>query len=485
MSKILKSVLAALLAITCLISAAACGGKGEDKQDGSQAMKEESADTSSEAESKEESKEENKNNNGLAYPLPAVPEYTDTDADGNAQRDPGYKPVNYEQMKGIWLSQFDMQSLYQTATKQTNENAFTLIVDKICEGVAKAGFNTIIVQLRPNGDSFYPSELYCPSKFVVGQYGAEFDYDMLKIFIKTAHKYGLSFHGWLNPMRLMTTSEITSVSQDYVIGKWYNDEAEKKEHLAQSGSNYYLIPGVEENKQLVWDGVTELCQNYNIDAVHIDDYFYPTTDESFDRDHFLTVADNYGGDNAYSLRMYRLDMVNQLVKGMYDAVKAVDSDLWFGISPAGNINNNVSTLYASVTTWSSTKGFCDYIVPQVYWGFEHPSNAQKFDVCCEEWAKYNTEESIRLIIGIGVYRVNDSSEDFAEYRKYDDVTKRQLEYVANMEKSDGFVFYSYGDVFDGSGGLRRGAIRKESENFIPVVKTYCGEEGNTVIPTKD
>lgn len=486
MNKTLKSILAMLLVLCFVFGAAGCGDS--DKEDGKQTVNEqsgtvdESSAGNSESTSASDSSESKKDDKTLAYPLPEVPEYTDTDENGNAKRDPNYQPINYEQMKGIWLSQFDMQSLYQTSGKQTNETAFTLIVDKICAGVAAAGFNTIIVQLRPNGDSFYPSDLYCPSKYVVGLYGAEFDYDMLRIFIKTAHDYGLSFHGWVNPMRLMSASEITYVSEDYVIGKWYNDEEQRNAHLAKSGDLYYLIPGVQENQQLVWDGVTEICTNYNIDAIHIDDYFYPTTDKSFDREHFLTQADNFGGDNDYSLRLYRLDMVNQLVAGMYDAVKAVDEDIWFGISPAGNIDNNLSTLYASVTTWCSTPGFCDYIVPQVYWGFEHSTNGLKFDNCCENWAKYNTAEEVRLVIGIGIYRISDTSDEFAEYRKYDDVTKRQLEYVENMEKADGFVLYSFGNLFDNSGSLKNGSIKKERENFIPVVKIYGGEEGNTLVP---
>ena len=408
--------------------------------------------------------------------------YTDTADDGSAQRDPNYKTVNYESMRGIWLDQFSMQSIYSSGGKQKPEENFTRMIDKICKGVADAGFNTIIVQIRPNGDSFYPSEYYAPSHFVVGKYGNDFEYDMLKIFIEAAHVYGLSFHAWVNPMRLTAGANLNVCGDQYPLTQWFKDEAKRASNLSESGGLMYLIPGVQENKELVWNGVTEICTNYNVDAVHIDDYFYPTMDDSFDKAHWDLVKDNYmaTGNEDIDRRVYRLEQVNLLVKGMFDAVHAVDPTLWFGISPAGNIHNNTTALYADVYTWCGYEGYCDYIVPQVYWGFEHPTNSCKFDICSNAWMDLCKCDSVRLVIGIGIYRIDDKrNSDFKEYSEHDDVTKRQLEYLETMDKNNGFVFYTYSTMFNSSGSLS--CITKERKNFLPTLKKFGGDDAYTVV----
>ncbi|MBE6678783.1 MAG: hypothetical protein E7597_08330 [Ruminococcaceae bacterium] len=496
MTRKIKAIIALLLTFACMFTYVACGeDKPDDKDDATQAGaqsneelkgSEEVSEFISQLVSGEDSSDDDSSEEVDTTPKPSLhcipaDTFSDTDADGKAQRDSEYVSINYDSMRGIWLDQFSMNSIYAAGSKQKPEENFTRIIDKICKGIADAGFNTIIVQVRPNGDSFYPSEYYAPSYYVVGKYGNEFEYDMLKIFVETAHVYGLSFHAWVNPMRLMAGINLNNCGEQYPLTQWYKDEAKRASNLSQSGDLMYLIPGVEENQQLVWDGVTEICTNYNVDAVHIDDYFYPTMDANFDRVHWETVKDNYDyGIEELSRRAYRLEQVNKLVKGMYDAVHAVDSTLWFGISPAGNIHNNLNALYADVNTWCSVTGYCDYIVPQVYWGFEHPSTASKFDICCEAWRNLCTSDDVRLIIGIGIYRINAKNQsDFKEYAEHDDVTKRQLEYIAAMEKNDGFVFYTYSTMFNSSGTLQ--GIQKERKNFLPTLKAFGGDKAYTVV----
>ncbi len=479
-----KAILALLLAMACLFSYAACDtDDGNDNSSATDAMTQsgevsDGSELISEILSSDESSEEESGPSLTTVPLDT---YSDTAEDGSAKRDPNYKTVNYDVMRGIWLDQYSMKELYCSGTKQIIEKTFTTKIQKVCKGIAKAGFNTIIVQVRPNGDSFYPSEYYAPSSFVVGGYGGEFQYDMLKIFVEYAHLYGLSFHAWVNPMRLMKPEELNVCDDEYTLTQWYKDAEQKKAHMSQSGNLLYLVPGVEENRQLVWNGVTEICTNYNVDAVHIDDYFYPTVDSGFDDVHWQQVKADYEitGIDTIDRRAYRLEMVNILVKGMHDAVKAVDPTLWFGISPAGNIGNNTNALFADVHTWCGTPGYCDYIVPQVYWGFEHPTPSSRFDVCSTAWMDITCEE-VRLVIGVGIYRILDKTDsDFAEYKEHDDVTKRQLEYLQSMDKNDGFVFYTYDTMFNGSGSLS--GIVKERKNFLPVLQEFGGDAAYTVV----
>ncbi len=444
----IKKLLALLLAALMLFAVVGCNDK-----------KDEPKDETTEAESAEESKEESTDEGDG---------WIDTDENGNAMRDPNYEVLNYETMKGIWLSQYDMQFLYDSGTKQRNAESFATECDKICKGIAKEGFNTIIVQLRPNGDSFYPSEYFCPSEFVVHEYGKEFEYDMLKIFIQKAHKYKLSFHAWVNPMRLMTDEKIQLVDDKYVIKQWYNDPVKREQYMYKSPNNnyWYLVPGWDEVRELVANGVTEICKNYNIDAMQIDDYFYPVTTLDFDNEHFETVKGQYG-----QIAPYRIDMVNKLVKQMYDAVHEIKG-LEFGISPAGNISNNTSALYADVRRWGKTAGYCDFLIPQVYWGFENSNVSSRFDVCCADWEKLCTAEEVRLIIGMSLdnCRVTNGEGDNAEFFNNKDCIKKQLIHLTTMQKNSGFAMFSYQSIFNKTGAVT--GLRAEYRNFSDTLKSF-------------
>lgn len=442
--KNLKALLALLLVFSFMFSAVACGGDDNSGSDDVTDAIAESGDASGETSST-----------------------ASTPAEELTIRDPNYESLNYETMKGIWISQFDT-NIFCAGGKQRDINNFKSRVEKICKAISETGFNTVVLQVRPYGDSYFPSEIYTPSSFVVGAYGRDFKYDPFRIFIDIAHEYNLSVHAWINPMRLMTTSEIEKVSTDYVIGEWYQNEELRNKYFSTFDGRYYLVPGFEETRKLVADGVTEICKNYNVDAVHIDDYFYPTNNPAFDAAHYETVKDEYT-----SLVTYRLEKVNQLVNGIYKAVKAVDESILFGISPAGSINNNLTTLYADVRTWGSRTGFCDYIAPQVYWGFEHPNDKQKFDLCTEAWENICTEPSVKLVVGMGIYRANgaSSSGEFAEYFENKDVIKRQLEYLEGRERVSGFIMYSFQDLFDDY-GRSTAPLKLERENFLPVLQAY-------------
>ena len=444
---LLKRILSFVLVAVTVLSFAACGGdenegvaSGEDT--GAIADASVSEGESSVAESTEEVSEE------------------ESVAD--------YVPLNYDVIKGIWLSQFDLGGTYMSGGKQANERTFRLICEKMFAGISENNFNTVIIQIRPNGDSFYPSEVYCPSHYVTGAHNVDFTYDPFAIMIEEAHKAGLSVHAWINPMRCMTAEQIVNVSTDYLLGQWYQDEALRAKYLYHNpdttGNNYYYLnPAYPEVRAMVVDGVKEICTNYKVDAVHIDDYFYPTTNIEFDRKAYQELG------SGQTRQKFRINNVNKMVSEMYTAIKEIKSDILFGISPAGNIPNNLQSLYADVTAWCSTPGYCDYIVPQVYWGFEESHRDSRFDICCQAWAELVTIPEVKLVIGMGLYRATDTPTD--EWKNNKDVIKRQLEYIDAMDKCEGFVMFSYLDLFNKTGKLGTDT-KEEYTNFLPVVKTF-------------
>ena len=118
-----------------------------------------------------------------------------------------YTRLNYDYMKAVWLTQYDMQPVYTSGGKQRDKEEFIELASAVLDRVGADGFNTVIIQVRPFGDSFYPSTVYPASSVVTGSYGIAMEYDPFDILVQLAHERSLSVHAWINPFRLMRTEE--------------------------------------------------------------------------------------------------------------------------------------------------------------------------------------------------------------------------------------------------------------------------------------
>ena len=402
-----------------------------------------------------------------------------------------YVPLNYDSMKGLWLYQYTSStSLFKQGTSQRDEASYRQLVERIADNMSKDGFNTVFLQMRPYGDALYPDSVYPPSPYATSMgglnYSGTFKYDPLEVFIEVAHEKGISVHAWLNPMRLMTTGSIATVPTTYKIGEWYNDSSKNGDYIVSYGGRYYLNPAYQETRQLVVDGCMEICKNYDIDGIHFDDYFYisidgTSADLAFDQKSFDKLGGSlYGSSNNLEVRKrWRRNNVNMLLKEIFSAMKEYDDRILFGISPAGNIDNNqTGYLCADVRTWCSQPGYIDYIAPQVYWSFSWKSSGgatyAAFDKCCESWSKLVTCKDVRLIIGMGIYRADKpsySSTDPDWYNKRDNI-KRMLEYTKKMEKCTGWIMFKYENVYNIlSSGYYTG-MKEELDNFLPLVAEW-------------
>lgn len=380
-----------------------------------------------------------------------------------------YAPLNYEDIKAMWLSQFDLNSVYCTGSTQNPEATYRKYIEKILDNVAANGYNTVIVQVRPNADSMYPSDYYPMSKYVVGSYGKKAIYDPFAIMIEEAHERKLSVQAWINPMRAMTTDEIASVSNDYLIKQWYKDKETKGKYVVANGSNYYLNPAYEDVRNLIINGARELLLKYEVDGLHMDDYFYPTTESSFDSAAYKEYKANGG---KKSQEDFRKENLNLLVSGLYSAIKAINPDMLFGISPAGNINN-VRRDGADVDTWCSTEGYIDYICPQVYFGLEHAS--YDFVSVCKTWSDLIKVDSVKLVIGMTLGKAKSGVDNYAgtgknEWANNKDILKRCLEHTKSLDKCVGVAYFCYQYFYSPTSGAEVKETKTERDNFIPVLK---------------
>ncbi len=396
-------------------------------------------------------------------PSQCVTESTVTDTGFESSEE--HEPMNYEFIKAVWLSQYDMSPLYCQDGKQRDEASFAKLLETVLDHVAADGYNTVIVQVRPFADSFYPSDFYPISSYVSGAYGAEDIYDPFAVIVEYAHQRDLSVHAWINPLRGMKVEEIESVPDKYPIKQWYNDSAKKGDYIVSVNDRYYLNPAHKEVRDLIAAGASEVCHNYDIDGVHIDDYFYPTTDTSFDAVSYASYKQNGGTE---SLADFRYENINAMVRSLYSAVKEVDPTLLFGVSPAGNLNTTYTTLYTDVYTWCSEEGYLDYICPQIYFGLEH----QTFDFkkVYNTWKNIIKNDHIRMFVGMTLGKAQSGIDNYAgsgknEWQNNKDIIKRCLEYLDTQKTCSGVSMFCYQYMYDPLTGTSVAETEQERTNM--------------------
>ncbi len=334
-----------------------------------------------------------------------------------------YTPLNYDRQRAVWLP-YVRYPEYMTG-KSSSE--FRTAVGELFSQAASQGINTVYVHVHPCGDAYYDSDI-----FPVGSC-LDADYDPLAIMLEEAHSRRLSVHAWINPLRCQTIEEMRELPDDFIIKKWTDTPGC---HIVREvNGRWYLDPACPETDELIKSCVEEIIEKYDVDGIHIDDYFYPTTDTEFDREEFEAS----GSDD---LAAWRMDNCTRFVKTIYDTVNSCDSRVLFGISPQGSISGNYESQYADVKLWGGVSGYCDYIVPQIYFGFLNETSP--FDKTLSDWEELVCPE-VDLVIGLGVYKTgrNDKWAGAAgetEWIDDPDIIKKQVSLVENSS-AEGIAFY--------------------------------------------
>ena len=321
-----------------------------------------------------------------------------------------------EEYKAFWFSFYDYDSYRAKYKKRTAENFRTYFTGVVKKGKS-LGMNRVIVQVRPFGDAIYKSKYFPWSKYISGKQGRNPGFDPLKN----------------NQAR-----------------KWHAKKSTRRNVLSYGGSLYYN-PSKKAVRTLITNGVKEIVQNYDVDGIHMDDYFYPSftkrnVKKAFDAKEYNKSSYKKKKKSIYT---YRRAQVNTLVKQMKKAVKSVDPNVSYGISPAGNIDNLTSkySYYVDIYKWLNSTEYVDYICPQVYWGFKHPT--AKFNKVTDRWIKAAKSKKVKLYIGIAVYRaghnVGQNRAERKEWKSDTKVLKKQVQY-AREKHVDGFAFFDYQDL---------------------------------------
>ena len=300
-----------------------------------------------------------------------------------------------QEYRAMWISFLEFQSV-----DFSTEEAFRNEMGTVMQNCADLGLNTVIVQVRPYGDALYPSELFPWSDLCTGTQGQAPGFDPLAVLLEEAHARDLRFEAWINPYRIrlhgkLPGGELAQNNPAMVHPDW----------AETVGEGLYLNPALPEVQQYIVDGVTEILERYQVDGIHFDDYFYPTTEPEFDAEEYAALG---GG---LSLEEWRRGNVDALMSAVYDAAKAHDPAVTFGVSPQGNPDNNYSMQYSDVARWMAEGGFVDYVMPQIYWGYGYTlksgSDRFAFENITAEWAALPRSPSVALYYGLGAFRIGD------------------------------------------------------------------------------
>ncbi len=345
------------------------------------------------------------------------------------QEDQGGSSAVSGEISAVWVSYLDLSPMLTGKTK----SQFKTNIGKAFDKISDTGFNTVIVQVRPFADALYESDYFPWSYLCTGTEGEDPGYDPLEIMVDAAHARGLEIEAWLNPYRVRAANFTKKLSDDNQASIWLEEGSDA---VVEYNGGIYYNPASEEAQELILNGVEEIVDNYDVDGVHMDDYFYPNPDKSFDADSYAEY------DGNLSLGNWRRQNVNTLVKAIYSTVKSSDSSVRFGISPTGNNDNNYSQQYADVKKWVQSAGYVDYICPQIYWGYNHASMPYAQTVA--DWDNMVTSSSVKLIVGIGAYRLGESG----EWSGTSDILARMVKTARKADNYGGIAMYRYDSLYN-------------------------------------
>ena len=328
---------------------------------------------------------------GLALRRVTSPAAADSTPEPSADPNPALPAGEW---RAVWVSYLEW-----AAMDFSTEDAFRAGVVQLLDNCTGLGLNTVLAQVRPFGDALYRSSLFPWSHLCTGVQGQDPGFDPLDVLLTEAHARGLSLEAWVNPYRLRSSVSMPPVLAENSLLNTH------PEWVCTVNEGAYLNPAIPEAADYVVQGVAELVQNYAVDGIHFDDYFYPTTDPSID-------AAQFAASGETDLTAWRRANVTRLVKAAHDAVKAADPTLRFGVSPQGNPDNDRNEQYTDLSVWLTASGadaVVDYLCPQIYWGYGYTlssgSTRFAFENITAEWLALPRAESTALYFGLGAYRI--------------------------------------------------------------------------------
>ena len=310
------------------------------------------------------------------------------------------------EFRSVWLTtvySIDWPSTTGTgasaATSQKNE------MTKYLDQLKNDGFNAVYFQVRPMADAFYKSSYEPWSSYLTGSRGSAPTYDPLEFVVAECHKRGLECHAWVNPYRFSSGTNWNTSYDNAIRNKgWLLSYTSTSDNNGGTSTTTIFNPGIDEARQHIINVCSEIVNNYDVDGLVFDDYFYPNGMPTGSSAADYTTYVNSG--STLTMADWRRDNVNKMVQGVYDMIQSSKPWVRFGISPAGAACSNAAVAakhgveplsnYCSANDWQYDgifsdpvqwlqDGSIDYISPQLYWFTTHSTNP--FGPMTQWWSK--------------------------------------------------------------------------------------------------
>ena len=371
-------------------------------------------------------------------------------------------PVQQEDraLLGVWaasVGNLDFPSRPDlTADELKNE------LDDLIDRTAQWGMNAVFLQVRPCADALYASGIFPVSSYLSSSRELPDGFDPLTYAVERAHAKGIEVHAWVNPLRVSTKDALEDLPES----------SPARQHpdwvVSYADGCLYWNPGVEGVRALVADGVGEILENYAVDGIHFDDYFYPYPqgDAAFADEEAFAAS---GGEK--SLAEWRRENVTALIRTVSERIRSIDERAAFGVAPFAVWQNassdpqgsptaagieTYSDLYADTRAWVQ-EGLLDYICPQIYWTRSQPG--VEFETVYDWWAKTVDQTGVKLLAGHAFYKAG------REEYGWDDPEEiaAQVRLIREREGYGGSVFYRYALLRDDQTGAREALCRALQE----------------------
>lgn len=369
---------------------------------------------------------------------------------------------NTSGLRGVWVStvsnlDWPSKSSYGNAEAQKAEYI------KLLDEVQAMGMNAVFVQVRPSADAIYPSELVPWTSYLTGTAGKNPGYDPLKFLIEETHRRGLEFHAWFNPFRASTGGDASKLPANHVANL-------HPDWIVKFSGKLYINPGIPEAREHVIDAITEVVKGYDIDGVHLDDYFYPTGETASSKFADDATYKKYNAKKLADKGDWRRDNINQFVQELGQSIDRIKPQVSFGISPFGVWRNKASDVtgsdtkagitaydstYADVRTWIKNE-WIDYVAPQLYWSMTRQE--VRYDLLADWWAGEVRGTKVKLYIGHAPYKLGTPEVGWSSAEEI----INQLEYNRQIPEISGSIFFSAKD------------LRKNPLGLIPLLQSYYG-----------
>lgn len=368
----------------------------------------------------------------------------------NNQEDPRFTPMVDEiilehEFRGAWVTtvgatdwpknQVILEKISPKESKRAMRKRIARQIDsqktaivEMFTALKNCGINAVMFHTVSNSDAMYPSKILPWCVHLTGKQGGNPGYDPLAFAIETAHNLDLEIHAWLNPFRIGFKDVERAADHPCFL---YPERVQTVE--TKRGASMYWNPAHPDVVDYLGDLCTELMTNYNLDGIHIDDYFYPDGLRGggvpdWDDAKFYEEYVKGGGD--MTLERWREENVNKVIRVMYDAVHKANPDAIFSVSPGGRLVNTQS-LYADPQYWIA-EGTIDFLAPQLYWQHGHP--IADFKQVLDSWK--DIMKDIPCVPGLAAYR-------WGEKGAFENLEEYDLQVQECREAKD----YVYGNIW--------------------------------------